>query len=76
MPLVKKVTRYGNSAGVILDQPILKQVGWEAGTEVEVHVVNGDRIVLTQHHSATDEEFRASAGRMFRRHRKSLERLK
>ncbi len=43
MPLVKKVTRHGNSSGVILDQPILKQLGWEPGTEVEVKV-EGDTI--------------------------------
>ena len=36
MPLVKPITKHGNSAGIILDQTILKMVGWEVGTEVEV----------------------------------------
>ena len=65
MPRVKKVTRHGNSSGVILDQPILKQVGWEPGTEVEVKV-EGD---------ADAREFDAAADRVFKRHAKSLERL-
>lgn len=39
--------KHGNSSGVILDQPVLKQVGWENGTEVEVRV-EGASIVLTQ----------------------------
>ncbi len=74
MPLVKKVTKHGNSSGVILDQPILKQVGWETGTEVEVRV-EGVTIVLTRHRSASDLEFEAAADRVFKRHAKSLERL-
>ena len=74
MPLVKRVTRHGNSSGVILDQPILKQVGWEMGTEVELRV-EGETIILTRHRYAADSEFDAAADRVFKRHAKSLERL-
>lgn len=74
MPLVKRVTRHGNSSGVILDQPILKQVGWDTGTEVELRV-EGETIVLTRHRHAADAEFDAAADRVFKRHAKSLERL-
>ena len=74
MPLVKKVTRHGNSSGVILDQPILKQVGWDTGTEVEVRV-EGEAIILTRHRYAANDEFEAAAGKVFKRHAKSLERL-
>lgn len=74
MPLIKRVTRHGNSSGVILDQPILKQVGWDTGTEVELQVV-GETIILTKHRYATDEEFKGAAARVFKRHAKSLERL-
>lgn len=63
MPLVKKVTRHGNSSGVILDESILQQVGSEPGTEVKVE---GD---------ADAREFDAAADRVFKRHAKSLERL-
>jgi antitoxin component of MazEF toxin-antitoxin module len=65
VPLIKKATRHGNSSGVILDQSILKEVGWEPGTEVEVKV-EGD---------ANARDFDAAADRVFKRHAKSLERL-
>ena len=74
MPLVKKVTRYGNSSGIILDQPILKQVGWDTGTEVELRV-EGEAIILTRHRTAADADVAAAADRVFKRHAKSLERL-
>jgi antitoxin component of MazEF toxin-antitoxin module len=48
MPLVKPITKHGNSAGIILEQTILKLVGWEVGTEVEIRVVD-DSIVLRRH---------------------------
>jgi antitoxin component of MazEF toxin-antitoxin module len=48
MPLIKPITKHGNSAGIILDQAILKIVGWDVGTEVEIHVMD-DSIVLKRH---------------------------
>ena len=48
MALVKAIARHGNSAGIILQQTILKIVGWEVGTEIEIHV-REDSIVLTRH---------------------------
>jgi antitoxin component of MazEF toxin-antitoxin module len=48
MPLVKPITKHGNSAGIILEQTILKMVGWEVGTQVEVRV-SDDSIVLKRH---------------------------
>ena len=48
MPLVKPITKHGNSAGLIFEQTILKMVGWEVGTEVEIQVMN-DSIVLKRH---------------------------
>ena len=48
MPLVKPITKHGNSAGIILEQTILKMVGWEVGTEIEIRV-SGESIVLARH---------------------------
>lgn len=73
MALVKRVSRQGNSASVILDQPVLKQVGWETGTEVEVRVADG-AVILTRHY-ATDDEARAAGQQVIRERRKMLERL-
>jgi antitoxin component of MazEF toxin-antitoxin module len=52
MALVKAITKHGNSAGIILDQALLKVVGWDIGTEVELQV-KGRSIVLTRHKGAT-----------------------
>jgi antitoxin component of MazEF toxin-antitoxin module len=59
---------------VIFDQPVLKQVGWEIGTEVEVKVA-GEDIILSPHRSATDDEARAAGERVVRSRRKLIERL-
>ena len=48
MALVKPITKHGNSAGIILQQTILKIVGWGVGTEIEIHL-REDSIVLTRH---------------------------
>ena len=48
MPLVKNISKHGNSAGIILEQAILRILGWEVGTEVEV-LIKGDSIVLKRH---------------------------
>jgi len=48
MPLIKAITKHGNSAGIILEQTILKLVGWDVGTEIEIHVTD-DSIVLKRH---------------------------
>ena len=39
MPRVKPITKHGNSAGIILEQAILKLLGWEVGTELETTVI-------------------------------------
>ena len=48
MALVKAITKHGNSAGIILEQTILKMLGWEVGTEVEIRV-SGESLVLARH---------------------------
>ena len=60
MSLVKAITKHGNSAGIILQQTILKIVGWGVGTEIEIHV-REDSIVLTRHLSA-DHNRRSTDG--------------
>jgi len=74
MALTKHVRRVGNSAGVTFDQPILKQVGWEIGTEVEIKV-EGEQLILRPYRYAGPEEVKASMKRMVARHGKSLDKL-
>ena len=42
----KRLTRSGNSVALVLERPILKALGIDAGAEVEVST-NGDVIVVT-----------------------------
>ncbi len=51
MPFLKPITKHGNSAGIILDQALLRLVGWEIGTAVEIHV-SKNSIVLSRHKAA------------------------
>ncbi len=74
MALTKRLSRVGNSAGLTFDQPILKQVGWEIGTEVEIKV-DGEQLILKPHRYADADELAASAKRMIARHGKSLDKL-
>jgi antitoxin component of MazEF toxin-antitoxin module len=74
MALTKRLSAVGNSAGLTFDKPILKQVGWELGTEIELRV-EGETIILSRHRFADPEEIKASARRMIARHGKSLDKL-
>jgi antitoxin component of MazEF toxin-antitoxin module len=74
MALTKRLNPVGNSAGLTFDKPILKQVGWERGDEIEVRV-EGDTIILRRHRVASALDVAASAKRMIVRHGKSLDKL-
>ena len=47
MPIVRKLVNLGNSKGLILPQPVLEMLGWDLDTELELHVVEGRKLVLT-----------------------------
>ncbi len=74
MALTKRLNPVGNSAGLTFDKPILKQVGWERGDEIELRV-EGETIILTRHKYADPSDVAASAKRMIARHGKSLDKL-
>ena len=74
MALVKRLSPVGNSAGLTFDKPILKQVGWERGDDIEVQV-EGETIILRRHKFAAQSAVAASAKRMIARHGKSLDKL-
>lgn len=74
MALTKRLSRVGNSAGLTFDRPILRQVGWEVGTEVEIKV-DGEQIILSPHRYANDSEATAAGERVVRERRQLLERL-
>ncbi len=70
----KKLTRTGNSVALVLDKPILEQLGVDENSEVEVST-NGDVLVMTpvrdeaRRHNLDKilEELDAEYGGVFRR---------
>lgn len=44
--MVKKLTRTGNSLAIVLDKPLLEQLGIDENTELELST-NGDVLVVT-----------------------------
>lgn len=74
MPFVKKLTKMGNSTGVILDRPILQQVDIEPDAEVEVSVEN-NAIVIRPHRYASDDDARAAGRKVIQNRRRLLDRL-
>jgi len=48
---VKPPTKHRNSAGIILDQTILKLAGRDVGTAIEIHLTE-DSLVLKRHLAA------------------------
>ncbi len=74
MPFVKKLTKMGNSTGLILDRPILQQLDIQPDSEVEVSVEN-DAIVIRPHRHASDDDARAAGRKVIQNRRRLLERL-
>ena len=52
--MIKRLTRTGNSIAVVLDKPLLEELGLDEGAEVEVST-NGQIIVITPKRSAARE---------------------
>ena len=72
--MVKKLTRTGNSLAIVLDKPLLEQLGIDENTELELST-NGDVLVVTpvrdrkrerKFHKAVEKINRKYAG-LFRR---------
>ncbi len=74
MPFVKRLSRVGNSTGLILDRPILQQLDIQPDAEVEVSVEN-DAIVIRPHRHVSDDEARAAGRKVIQARRRLLDRL-
>lgn len=72
--VIKRLTRLGDSRAVVLPKPFLDQLDLGEHGEVEL-TLEQDRIVISPHRYATPDEFKASANRIIKKHRKALERL-
>jgi antitoxin MazE len=62
--MIKKLTRTGNSIAVVLDKPLLEELGLDENAEVEVST-NGQVIVITpKRDSARDRKFRKAVDKV------------
>ena len=62
--MIKKLTRTGNSIAVVLDKPLLEELGLDENAEVEVST-NGQVIVITpKRNAARDRKFRKAADKV------------
>jgi antitoxin component of MazEF toxin-antitoxin module len=73
--MIKKLTRTGNSVALILDKPLLEELGLDENAEVEVST-NGQVIVVTPKRSAArDHRFRKAADKINRKYTGLFKRL-
>jgi antitoxin component of MazEF toxin-antitoxin module len=73
--MIKKLTRTGNSIALVLDKPMLEELGLDENAEVEVST-NGQVIVITpKRSSARERRFRNAADRINRKYAGLFKRL-
>lgn len=64
--MIKKLTRTGDSIALVLDQPMLEELGLDENAEVEVST-NGQVIVITPQRSAARERINGKYAGLFKR---------
>ncbi len=73
--MVKKLTRTGNSLALVLDKPLLEQLGIDESTDLEVST-NGDVLVVTPvRKKARERKFRKAVDKINRRYAGLFRRL-
>jgi len=73
--MIKRLTRTGNSIALVLDKPLLEELGLDENAEVEVST-NGQVIVITPKRSATrDRKFRKAVDKINRKYAGLFKRL-
>lgn len=73
MAMRKQITSIGNSAGIILDKPLLRLLGLEVGSEVEL-AISEDRTLLLRPVAARTA-VREHARRVMRKQDKTFRKL-
>jgi len=73
--MIKKLTRTGNSIALVLDKPLLEELGLDENAEVEVST-NGQVLVVTpKRSSARDRKFRKAVDKVNSRYAGLFKRL-
>ena len=72
--MVKKLSRIGNSLGVILDRPVLELLQIDENTPLEI-TTDGDVLMLRPVRGDKKDRVRASAAKMVKAHAKTRAKL-
>ena len=73
--MVKKLTKTGNSLALVLDKPLLQQLGIDEDTDLEIST-NGDVLVVTPVRDRSRErKFRKAVEKVNRRYAGLFKRL-
>jgi len=73
--VIKRLTRTGNSVALVLDKPLLEELGLDENAEVEVST-NGQVIVITpKRTSARDRKFRNAVDKINQKYAGLFKRL-
>ena len=71
----KKLTRTGNSLALVLDKPLLEQLGIDEDTDLEIST-NGDVLVITpERDRAREKKFRKAAEKINKKYAGLFRRL-
>ncbi|HEV7767468.1 MAG TPA: AbrB/MazE/SpoVT family DNA-binding domain-containing protein [Thermoanaerobaculia bacterium] len=71
----KKLTRTGSSVALVLDKPLLEELGLDAGSEVALST-NGDVLLVTPvRDAAREKQFRESVDKINRKYAGLFRRL-
>jgi len=72
--MVKKLSRIGNSLGLILDRPVLELLQIDENTPIEI-TTDGNVLVMRPVRSPKRARVRESASKLIKAHRKTLAKL-
>lgn len=73
--MIKKLTRTGNSVALVLDKPLLEELGLDESSEVEVSTNGQILIVAPKRTSSRERKFRKSADKIHRKYAGLFKRL-
>lgn len=57
MNYTQKLSKIGNSVGIIIPKPLLKHLGLDAGSEIYIDVINDKAILSTKKTKSISPEF-------------------
>ena len=74
MGVVRRLERIGESVGLLLDDAVLSELGWDENTEIDLRS-DGASLTLVRVVYASDRDVEDEIHRMAARHEASLRRL-